>query len=254
MTNDSQTRDTLIAILLRLTLGVIFLWHGIEKVRSGDLGANWATAVWEKPAKAPEGAVKNLEASLTNRIAQLEKRIPELEKEVSELSDKVKKAKEDEKDKTQKELDDKQKQLEERRKEKATLEQGKTAVVQTFTHHYTAVNLQMPELTQLYVVQLLVAWGEVIGGVALLLGLLTRVAAFGMMLIQLGAIYSLTAARGFSIGTIADGGGPEYNVALVVMCLALVLEGGGALAVDHVLNRGRRTQHAVASPAPGMRT
>src|SRR5262249_7199983 len=74
-------------------------------------------------------------------------------------------------------------------------------------------------------VQLIVAWGEFAGGVALLLGFLTRLAALGEFVIQVGAIYVVTWVRGFSF---AAGGGYEYNVVLLASCLALVLAGGAA--------------------------
>src|SRR2546421_10491703 len=46
-------------------------------------------------------------------------------------------------------------------------------------------------------VQLAVAWGELIGGIALGLGLLTRLAALGVAGIMIGTIYWLTGAQGF---------------------------------------------------------
>src|SRR5262245_35115865 len=42
------------------------------------------------------------------------------------------------------------------------------------------------------VVQILVAWGELIGGLAIGLGLLTRLAALGLMIIMIGAIVTAT--------------------------------------------------------------
>src|SRR5690606_14971744 len=41
-------------------------------------------------------------------------------------------------------------------------------------------------------VQLLVAWAELLGGVALLAGLFSRIAAIAMIVIQLGAIWLVT--------------------------------------------------------------
>ncbi len=76
-------------------------------------------------------------------------------------------------------------------------------------------------------VQLLVAWGELLGGIALGAGFLTRAAAVGIILIMAGAIATVHAANGF-IGP----GGYEYNVALIVMCACLVIGGPGPIAVD----------------------
>src|SRR5262249_2129901 len=93
-------------------------------------------------------------------------------------------------------------------------------------------------------VQLLVAWGELLGGIALLLGLLTRWAAAAMVVIQLGAIATVTGARGFSF---ADGGGYEYNLALLAMCLCVIVLGGGICALDR--SRGARVKAKTATEA-----
>ena len=66
---------------------------------------------------------------------------------------------------------------------------------------------------------------------------LTRWAALGLIVIQIGAIYLVTWAQGF---TSLQGGGYGYNVALIAMLVALVLAGGGALALDRLLPWGRR--------------
>lgn len=90
------------------------------------------------------------------------------------------------------------------------------------------------------VAQMAVAWGELLGGIALLFGFLTRLAAAGIALIMLGAIYTVTGANGFSLLQ----RGYEYNFAILVMCLALILSGGGTLAVDRWLRLRRRTAPA----------
>jgi putative oxidoreductase len=82
-------------------------------------------------------------------------------------------------------------------------------------------------------VQMAVAWSELAGGILLGIGLLTRLAALGIALIMLGTIYWLTGAQGFKSGW-------DYNFAVIVMCLALVVSGGGALAVDRLIRIKRR--------------
>jgi uncharacterized membrane protein YphA (DoxX/SURF4 family) len=91
--------------------------------------------------------------------------------------------------------------------------------------------------------QYAVAWGELLGGIALLVGLLTRVAALGLIIIQIGAIATVTAGKGFSF---AAGGGYEYNVALIAMCLALVIMGGGTWAVDRFFRSTTTRQQQAA--------
>jgi putative oxidoreductase len=81
-----------------------------------------------------------------------------------------------------------------------------------------------------------VAWGELIGGIALALGFLTRLAALGIIAIMAGAIYMVHLPHGFDIRD----HGCEYCVVLIVMSLCLVLGGPGPLAADWVLFRTRR--------------
>lgn len=83
-------------------------------------------------------------------------------------------------------------------------------------------------------VQMAVAWGELVGGIALALGLLTRLAALGIAAIMAGAIATVHWPK-FSL----QDGGFEYNFALIVMCAALIVTGAGSLAVDAVFFRKR---------------
>jgi uncharacterized membrane protein YphA (DoxX/SURF4 family) len=95
---------------------------------------------------------------------------------------------------------------------------------------YNAEAGMAPESLRMSAAQLAVAWGELLGGVALLLGLLTRLAALGVLIIQVGAIVTVTAYHGFSAPRAT---GAEYNVALVAMCLALIVTGAGFCSIDH---------------------
>jgi putative oxidoreductase len=81
-------------------------------------------------------------------------------------------------------------------------------------------------------VQALVAWGELLGGVAIALGLLARVAAVGIIIIMLGAIYTVHLQHGFGL----EHGGYEYNFALIIMALCLVLGGAGTMSLDRVIH------------------
>jgi putative oxidoreductase len=86
-------------------------------------------------------------------------------------------------------------------------------------------------------VQLAVAWGELIGGIALAVGFLTRLAALGIALIMIGAIVTVHGQHGFSLAA----GGYEYNFAILVICAAVMLLGGGTWAVDRFFRLRRRT-------------
>lgn len=80
------------------------------------------------------------------------------------------------------------------------------------------------------------AWGELIGGIALAVGFLTRLAAVGIIVIMIGAIATVHWPHGFDITK----GGFEYNFTLIVMCLCLVLGGPGPVAVDRFFRLRRQ--------------
>jgi putative oxidoreductase len=141
---DPFSKDSVVALILRLTLAAIFLFHGVEKItgKGNDLGFAWAATYWN----------------------------------------------------TQKE--------------------------------------PAPEALQFMATQPAVAWGEVVGGAALLFGFMTRLTVIGMIIIQAGAIYLFTFAKGFSS---MMGIGYEFNLAIIAMCVALLVMGSGALSVDRFL-------------------
>ena len=79
------------------------------------------------------------------------------------------------------------------------------------------------------------AFAELIGGGLLLLGLLTRVGAFLIFCVMLTAIVGVTWQTGFLAP-----GGSAFPIALLAMCLALLISGGGAASIDRALTGGRR--------------
>jgi putative oxidoreductase len=86
-------------------------------------------------------------------------------------------------------------------------------------------------------VQFAVAWGELVGGIALALGFLTRFAAAGIAVIMAGAIYLVHWRNGFDIRN----QGYEYNFTLLVLCAGVILLGGGTLSLDRMLRVRPRT-------------
>ena len=84
--------------------------------------------------------------------------------------------------------------------------------------------------------QMAVAWGELVGGIALGLGLLTRLAALGIAAIMAGAIVTVHGEHGFALPM-----GFEYNFAILVLCAAVIIGGPGKLAMDSVFFRKRST-------------
>lgn len=95
-------------------------------------------------------------------------------------------------------------------------------------------------------VQMAVAWTEVVAGLLLLVGLITRLAALALLIVQCGAIILVTGHQGFglggSVGPAPEANafnfaqvGAEFNFAIIVMCLTLILLGSGIASLDHFL-------------------
>lgn len=168
----APTRTSLSALLLRLGLAAIFLFHGLEKITQGDAGASWVNEMYA-------------------RLPDRQSTRPETER--------------------------------------GTLP-------------------ELPVSLTFMGTQLVVSWGEVLGGLALSVGLLTRLAALGMIVIQLGAAILITIPRAYFM----RGGMSyefEFNLILILMCLALLILGPGRWSVDYLLMR-RRARQAVSVPAP----
>jgi putative oxidoreductase len=126
-----------------------------------------------------------------------------------------------------------------------------------------------PELVSVSL-QYTVAWGEMICGLALLIGLLTPLAALGVITIMVGALFTVMRHRDFIEPSITKHGfnytsiGQEYNFAIITMSLALLVLGSGALSLDHVLSQalfgksrprketGTAERPTASAPAPGF--
>jgi putative oxidoreductase len=81
-----------------------------------------------------------------------------------------------------------------------------------------------------------VALLEFFGGIALILGLFTRLTAAGLALIMLGALLLVHLAGGFFLPN-----GIEFVLTLLGATAALVLTGPGAFSLDTVIARRRNT-------------
>ena len=90
---------------------------------------------------------------------------------------------------------------------------------------------------------------ELVGGFALIIGLLTRIASLGLAATMVGAISLVHLAGGFFMPT-----GIEFTLSLLGSTVFLALAGAGAYSVDAALARRRGTNVAMsAEAAPGTR-
>jgi putative oxidoreductase len=79
---------------------------------------------------------------------------------------------------------------------------------------------------------------EFFGGLGLIFGLLTRVAAFGIAVNMLVAVITVHSQFGFFAnwsGT-QKGEGYEYHLLVLAMCAFLMIKGAGAVSVDRKLS------------------
>ena len=80
----------------------------------------------------------------------------------------------------------------------------------------------------------LVAVVELAGGLALIFGLLTRLAALALAIDMLVAVVLVKLKGGFFIPN-----GAEFEILLCVACVALVVAGAGALSIDEAIAKRR---------------
>lgn len=79
---------------------------------------------------------------------------------------------------------------------------------------------------------LVAALGEFVGGLAFALGLLTPIAALVLVAVMLVAIATVHLKSGFFV----TNGGYEFNLAIIVVALAVALTGPGQISLDDALD------------------
>ena len=78
---------------------------------------------------------------------------------------------------------------------------------------------------------------EFFGGVALIIGLLGRLAAAGILVIMLSAIAMVHGRYGLFLNWFGDreGHGFEYHLLAIALALVIVIRGSGALSLDRLI-------------------
>ena len=97
--------------------------------------------------------------------------------------------------------------------------------------YLTSIGLALP-------VAYLVCFFELLGGIGLILGLLTRGAALAVIVVMIGTIAKVHWQHGFFVNwslTPGKGHGYEANLAFLAMAVACLIAGGGALSLDRLL-------------------
>lgn len=78
---------------------------------------------------------------------------------------------------------------------------------------------------------ILAGLAEFVGGLLMILGFLTPLAAVALVVVMVMAVLTVHLKNGF----FATNGGYEFNLALAAMALALLLQGAGAYSIDNAL-------------------
>jgi putative oxidoreductase len=109
-------------------------------------------------------------------------------------------------------------------------------------HGYAATMQGMTSNGLPAVVVFLVIVAEFFGALALIVGFLGRVGAFGVLCVMLGAIFMVHLQHGFFMNWMGNqkGEGFEYHLLAIGMALAVLIKGSGAFSVDRSLSDKHR--------------
>lgn len=90
-----------------------------------------------------------------------------------------------------------------------------------------------------FIFAILAVAAEFLGAIALILGFFTRVAAFGIAVVMVVAIYMVHGSNGFFMnwGGAQKGEGIEYHLLVIGIAVALMIKGAGSFSVDKKLSK-----------------
>ena len=102
------------------------------------------------------------------------------------------------------------------------------------TMHYMTVQLGIPAIFAAISI-----FAQFLGGLGLLVVLLSRIAAFGIACVMLVAIVKVHLAVGFFMNWSGaqKGEGYEYHLLVLAICLLIIVKGAGALSIDGILSK-----------------
>jgi len=80
---------------------------------------------------------------------------------------------------------------------------------------------------------------EFLGAIALILGFFTRLAALGIAVVMIVAIYMVHGANGFFMNWFGaqKGEGIEYHILAIGIAVALMIKGAGSFSIDKKLSK-----------------
>ena len=86
--------------------------------------------------------------------------------------------------------------------------------------------------------QIPIAIAETLGGILLIVGVLSRISASVLSIIMLGAIFHVKGASNFS-----GEGAYEYDLLLLAACLVIIVVGPGRVSIAHIAKKIPRFLH-----------
>jgi putative oxidoreductase len=92
---------------------------------------------------------------------------------------------------------------------------------------------------------------EFLGGLGLIVGLLSRIAALGIAVVMIVALVAVHRKFGFFMNWYGEkqGHGIEYHILVLALALAVIIKGAGAFSMDQVLYQHVSTKNGVALAA-----
>jgi putative oxidoreductase len=83
---------------------------------------------------------------------------------------------------------------------------------------------------------------EFLGGLGLIVGFLSRIAAFGILCVMLVAIFRVHLPNGFFMNWAGNqkGEGFEFHILAIGIALAILIRGAGAFSIDGAMTKSRR--------------